>query len=782
MCNVHLSKTHKKENSQTGIYDLNTKAATGMIHAGLGERSMNNFLSVLNLNTISPGTLKMRENEIGEVIEKCASESQEKWTLEEVKRTIMEAPVHYNPKPKLMARSRSVDRHENRTHTKRSRSLSPLHKYDTQGLGGSSDAMWQKRGAQTSYNSLSGASTLCGIYTRKVINSAIRIKRCRKCSRAERDGKQPFPHKCRKNWTGSAKAMEPDMLCEMVRNMKKKKFHIQSISGDDDNTGFARAKATIDKNLVKRGDKNHTRKNVTKKLYALKNTKKHKELSVTVIMALTKYFNYMITQNQNNVPGIKRGLKAIVAHAFGDHKQCSIQWCKYLKNKDKHRNLPRGKPLQSPALRAALEKIFIKDLTPKAEMLATLSSSQPNESFNSVLVRKAPKINHYSESASLSYRLAASITQKNEGYSYVAQAHEKAGLSPGFSTKKRAKLVNKDRDRKIAISQTNKFRRRRLELKACRSNAEMSCEVREGDSYQSNIMMDAKEVDYELIPQCFDDNFPIPDNATEIVFDLETTGLKRTSEIIQIAAQTVKGDHKFSVYSCPVKAISNEASDKTKFTKTANQLYHKDKPVETVDQKAALEQFVSFLDEHKPVVLVGHNIKSYDLQVLFQNMGPLWSSFSEIVCGCVDTKSLAPSVGEKRGFLGQEVLVKKYLKKQYEAHNAIADVESLCELWEVLKPKISAKTKNCLAFFLEAICPDPGREASFEGLVENKIISKFMAGKICKSGLHLEHLKKTIGRNGIDGLFSLLAEKRSTGKPRCTESKHIVKSIFDFRS
>ena len=243
ICKVKLSKTHKPQSTKAkhhdGIFDVNTKAASGMIRAGLGERSMNNFLSVLNLNTISTRALKQRENEVGEKLEIFAAKSQKKWSHEELKRTIEKTPV----KRKMsniseFRRFRSADRspkEEKRVH-KRPRSMSP--NYKTFGMHGSIDTMWQRRAK--AMNSMSGVSTCHGRYTGKVIRSAIRCKRCRKCFRASRNplNKEPPPHRCKQNWDGSSKAMEPDMLCELVQGLKKDGLGLETVSGNVLNTSI----------------------------------------------------------------------------------------------------------------------------------------------------------------------------------------------------------------------------------------------------------------------------------------------------------------------------------------------------------------------------------------------------------------------------------------------------------------------------------------------------------------------------------------------------------------
>ena len=54
-----------------------------MLHAGLGETQLNNLLSTMNLHCIDHKSLKAREHEVGQVLEKHAEESEQKFLLEE---------------------------------------------------------------------------------------------------------------------------------------------------------------------------------------------------------------------------------------------------------------------------------------------------------------------------------------------------------------------------------------------------------------------------------------------------------------------------------------------------------------------------------------------------------------------------------------------------------------------------------------------------------------------------------------------------------------------------
>ena len=157
-------------------------------------------------------------------------------------------------------------------------------------------------------------------------------------------------------------------------------------------------------------------------------------VSQKVILSVTKNFNYMLQQNNGKPENITVGLKAVVEHMFGNHSYCQ-EWCGFINNpeKYKHCNLPYGKDLTDESLHKALADMFTNM---DANKLAYLSSTQANESLNNTVVSKAPKARHYSDSSSLQYRLCASVSQKNEGYNYIASVHQEARLSPGVSAKK----------------------------------------------------------------------------------------------------------------------------------------------------------------------------------------------------------------------------------------------------------------------------------------------------------------------------------------------------------
>ena len=100
--------------------------------------------------------------------------------------------------------------------------------------------------------------------------------------------------------------------------------------------------------------------------------------------------------------------------------------------------------------------------------------------------------------------------------------------------------------------------------------------------------------DISEIPSAID-NVTVTDNTTYVTFDLETEGLSRMSDILQISA--VQGKLEFSKYITQMQCITREASNVTKLTAVNGQLFFDGIFVETVTCEEALHQFIAFLQD-----------------------------------------------------------------------------------------------------------------------------------------------------------------------------------------
>ena len=250
----------------------------------------------------------------------------------------------------------------------------------------------------------------------KVLDYTTRTKSRRFCDWAKSTGKQPKPHDCRKNHVASSKAMEPDAAVEMFNRAPTQGVKFSIYTGDDDSTTEAHIRQKVAYGFVTFSDIIHMRRSLTTRLYNLsQNAKFHNcsPLSQKVINHLVKCFSYAIAQNKGDSKGIQAALRCIVPHGFGDHST----WCGF-----KTDPAPYGKDLHGEKLQSALNNIFKDYCTDAAaEKLAPMTNPQRNETLNSVVGSKNPKIRFYGGSDSNDFRIACGIAQTNLRYGYVSR-------------------------------------------------------------------------------------------------------------------------------------------------------------------------------------------------------------------------------------------------------------------------------------------------------------------------------------------------------------------------
>ncbi|XP_073687424.1 protein PML-like [Garra rufa] len=177
-------------------------------------------------------------------------------------------------------------------------------------------------------------------------------------------------------------------------------------------------------------------------------------------------------------------------------------------------------------------------------------------------------------------------------------------------------------------------------------------------------------------------------SASTVFFDLETTGLDPSCDIVQLAA--VSGGHTFNLFMVPRRPMQPGASRITGFSVKRHRLLLHRKPVLTSSLREALVSFITFLRVLNQPLLVGHNIRRFDCHVLARALDEfgLRSDFQKEVSGFVDTLPLARRLLKDSGLQSfkQENLVKTLLGVSYAAHNALEDVQALQKLYWALKP------------------------------------------------------------------------------------------------
>ena len=227
----------------------------------------------------------------------------------------------------------------------------------------------------------------------------------------------------------------------------------------------------------------------------------------------------------------------------------------------------------------------------------------------------------------------------------------------------------------------------------------------------------------------------------------------------------------------PTKPITSGASETTKITVHGHNVYFKDTLVPSVDPRTGLAQFISFLRELKKPILVAQNCDNFDSKVLVNNLTEhnMLEEFEEIVEGFSDTLPLFKKLLPKESH-SQQDLAKKYLKKDYEAHNAIADCRCLQELLKKLCKKNERNQVLQHSFSVNYVAANIKRTknrtlhlASYAGAIQGKHVTKASAGRLAASGLNFKHIRLGYDRQGIKGV-QLLFKKR-VGKPQAIAEK-----------
>ncbi|XP_036390550.1 uncharacterized protein LOC118781649 [Megalops cyprinoides] len=181
-----------------------------------------------------------------------------------------------------------------------------------------------------------------------------------------------------------------------------------------------------------------------------------------------------------------------------------------------------------------------------------------------------------------------------------------------------------------------------------------------------------------------------------VFFDLETTGLGRTCDIIQLAA--VSGGHSFNLYMVPRCRMQGGASAVTGFRVRRRRLYLHHHLVTTTTHQEALTSFLAFLRMLVRPLLVGHNIKRFDCPVLARVLDEfqLGAEFRQVTSGFLDTLPLARDLLRGSGLQSyrQENLVKAILGVSYPAHDALEDVKALQRLYSALMPTVEQTLRH----------------------------------------------------------------------------------------
>ncbi|XP_043281560.1 uncharacterized protein [Venturia canescens] len=745
---VRTSKGHKQDNYTH--FDINVKNSLAMIDAGVGISQLNSIFSALNIPIVSGTLVKRNERHVGKALEKLARET----CREAVK----------------------LERELTQTTTLSSdQQPSYQSEQDVVPLKVSFDTGWQKKGSGRSYNSLTGHGIAVGSKSGKVLAYGTKNKRCIRCEK----GHKPSDHDCRLNHTGSSKSMEGAIAVEILAKNSmfvEEGVVIGTLIGDDDSSTIAQVRRESDHPVEKESDKNHAVCTLSKNMWALK-------IPGKVIEYIKYCFGCVLIKNKGNEEAVRRGILNIVPHAFDDHSNCCRSWCGFVDNPEnyKHKILPDGKGLTDVNMRASLTAILTK-FAANSKRLAPCGSTQANESFHNISLSKTTKRCHYGGSESNDFRVASAVCQKNHGTSYVVEANMKLSLSPGKYTKTHREKKDKMRISRALAATTVEKKRRRRQLHRLRHSKNVVSENKEGITYLSGSGFHSFDDNNNDFTQS---NESIPNDSRYAFFDVETTGLSKSSEIVQLSAKI--DDREFDAYLVPTCGFAPTASLVTGLSVEEGVLYRNGVKMATKSRTLTIKSFIDFLSPG-PVILIAHNGGRFDAPLLIKQVQilGLMDNFLSVVCGFCDTlplfKKMLPDRVKSKGSFSQTALAEDFIAigSSAGAHNSMVDVitlENIVKIVGVTEENLRSNAVTVKSIITQEI--QAAKTADIKKGLDclKNGVSIGMLTKIAKAGITIENLTKSLLDGGEDAVVMLLGVDVN-GRPRVTKNKRVLQNLI----
>lgn len=424
----------------TGDYDIGHAAVEGIMSIGAGFYGLEEFLSTLGVPCISNYSYSKIQNKLNDDW-KITSELNMKENVENEKKLAIErGDVDVDGMPLLTVVT---------------------------------DGCWSKRSYRTGYNALSGAASIVGYHTGKVIWMGVRNKFCRICSLNGNSIPAPA-HICNKNFSGPSTAMEADIIVEgfqvseALYGVRYKKF-----IADGDSSVFNKLiELKPYKNLIieKIECRNHLFRNFNTKLSDfLKDTKfnlssrklvrKNEKRFVGAIRKAVSYRKEMDASFEDQIQLLQNDIENSPYHILGDHSKCDSYFC--TGNKPQEVN-----HVPSMILDGSFQRLqdIIRRLKINSKSLIYDLDSNIVEQFNSIIAKfiGGKRIN-FSSGISYTTRCHNAVVQHNTGIAHQVLHSTIFNNSPNVFLKKlEIKRLQKVIKNRIAVKAKPKFTRKKI--------------------------------------------------------------------------------------------------------------------------------------------------------------------------------------------------------------------------------------------------------------------------------------------------------------------------------
>ncbi|XP_046745535.1 uncharacterized protein LOC124410881 [Diprion similis] len=273
-----------------------------------------------------------------------------------------------------------------------------------------------------------------------------------------------------------------------------------------------------------------------------------------------------------------------------------------------------------------------------------------------------------------------------------------------------------------------------------------------------------------------------------VYFDVETGGLERTCDILQIAMKY--GDDVFNEYINPTQKVNWMATQLTGLSNVDGKLLLHGQRVQSYPLSRVIRDMLTYLRNFgRPCVLVAHNCFKFDAPRLIRamrNAGVLRNASAlnkagEIIDGFADTLPLF-----KKKFPGECIKLhhmawRKLAYKLEETHDALGNVYLLEELTRcyLSEEQVSTSWKS-LPAALERFWNNERVAAVVRTLQPlNGFVSQNTMTSLAEAGINYDLLVSTYRRDGEQAAISLIQETVN-GKPTGIKKQKVANQILDY--
>ncbi|CAI6362268.1 unnamed protein product [Macrosiphum euphorbiae] len=308
MCN--LLTTLESENNDLNYIPINKAIVNGTYAIGIGYTQLAEFSASLDVPCMAPSTYIKYSEEISMHMETTAWSVMELAGIEEKKLAFEAGDIDSDGIP-----------------------MCPV----------VADGQWSKRSYKTKYDAFSGAATIIGFRTKKILFIGIRNRYCVICERAKTIGKSPMTHKCFLNWKNGATSIEADAIAEgFLCSVKMHGLKFKQLIGDGDSSVCKRLNEVMPYGptfLIEKIEcRNHILRNYGQKIMHLTRKTEYpgfirKFISKNVLRFRTaitkaiKYRNRIDESHYNKIEGLRNDILNSQYHIFGQHSKCDKYFC-----------------------------------------------------------------------------------------------------------------------------------------------------------------------------------------------------------------------------------------------------------------------------------------------------------------------------------------------------------------------------------------------------------------------------------------------------------------------